>query len=79
MLDIWEVLRSGSRGRQLDFLPSPADVAAIKVMFDRTDSIISYAADNGIRVLMDAEHTYYQPAIDYTVLRMQRKYNKVWM
>lgn len=35
------------------------------------------ACENNIRVLVDAEHSYFQPAIDNTALRMQRKYNKV--
>lgn len=40
------------------------------------DRVINHAYERGIRVLVDAEHTYFQPAIDNTVLYMQRKYNK---
>jgi proline dehydrogenase len=36
----------------------------------------SSVADNSVRLLIDAEQTYYQPAIDYLALAMSKKYNK---
>ncbi|CAE8641980.1 unnamed protein product, partial [Polarella glacialis] len=45
-------------------------------MIKRVENILDLAQDLGVRVMIDAEWTDIQPAIDHIVLHMQRKYNK---
>ena len=43
---------------------------------DRLDGLAALAAARGVRVMVDAEHTYFQPAIDHICLELMRKYNR---
>ncbi|CAE8689886.1 unnamed protein product, partial [Polarella glacialis] len=45
-------------------------------MIKRVESILDLAQELGVRVMIDAEWTDIQPAIDHIVLYMQRAYNK---
>ncbi|CAE8596859.1 unnamed protein product [Polarella glacialis] len=45
-------------------------------MIKRVENILDLAQELGVRVMIDAEWTDIQPAIDHIVLHMQRKYNK---
>jgi len=45
-------------------------------MRERFDSIVALADSLNVRLMVDAEHSYFQPAIDSLVLQAQRKYNK---
>ncbi|CAE8608801.1 unnamed protein product [Polarella glacialis] len=45
-------------------------------MIKRVENILDLAQDLGVRVMIDAEWTDIQPAIDHIVLHLQRKYNK---
>jgi len=42
---------------------------------ERLSSLAKHAEDNGVRLVVDAEQTYFQPAIDYCVLDLQRRFN----
>lgn len=44
-------------------------------MLARANHIAEYAAQKGVRLLVDAEQTYMQPAIDHMALLMMQKYN----
>jgi len=38
--------------------------------------MVSFALQGNSRVLVDAEHTYFQPAIDALTLRLQQRCNR---
>ena len=44
-------------------------------MRERLRELVHEAAKADVRVMVDAEHTYFQPAIDQLVLELQREYN----
>uniref|UniRef100_A0A7N6C301 Proline dehydrogenase n=1 Tax=Anabas testudineus TaxID=64144 RepID=A0A7N6C301_ANATE len=48
----------------------------MKRMLQRVDILANYALDNGVRLMVDAEQTYFQPAISRLTLEMQRKFNR---
>mmetsp|Transcript_31244 Transcript_31244/g.52874 ORF Transcript_31244/g.52874 Transcript_31244/m.52874 type:complete len:453 (+) Transcript_31244:575-1933(+) len=48
----------------------------VKSMQSRLRRLVALAADLNVRLMIDAEHTYFQPAIDNLVLSMQREFNK---
>lgn len=43
----------------------------------RVDRIAAFAAQKGVRLLVDAEQTYFQPCIDHLVFRLQKRHNKM--
>lgn len=50
----------------------------LRATASRLDALGETAAKQGVRLMVDAEQTYMQPAIDFLVLRAQRKYNREW-
>ena len=44
-------------------------------MLERLDSLAALAERRGVRLMIDAEHSYFQPAIDHIALQLMRKYN----
>ena len=44
-------------------------------MLGRLNAIALSAKEQGVRLMVDAEHSYFQPAIDHAVLRLQRTHN----
>lgn len=46
-------------------------------MQGRVNTLAEAATKAGVRLMIDAEHTYFQPAIDAVVAELQRKYNRV--
>ncbi|XP_049906063.1 proline dehydrogenase 1, mitochondrial [Epinephelus moara] len=48
----------------------------MKRMLQRMDVLAKHAVENGVRLMVDAEQTYFQPAISRLTLEMQRIYNK---
>ena len=54
---------------------SSDEVIAFSSMMKRLNAIAELAWQLGVRLMVDAEHTYFQPCIDHAVLRLQRKFN----
>uniref|UniRef100_A0A8C4EYV0 Proline dehydrogenase n=1 Tax=Dicentrarchus labrax TaxID=13489 RepID=A0A8C4EYV0_DICLA len=48
----------------------------MKRILQRMDVLVKHAMENGVRLMVDAEQTYLQPAISRLTLEMQRTYNK---
>jgi proline dehydrogenase len=48
----------------------------VKRMRERIESLAALAESLGVRIMIDAEHTYFQPAIDNITYNLGRKYNK---
>ena len=44
-------------------------------MIQRLHDVAQHASESGVRLMIDAEQTYIQPAIDHLVLMLQRQYN----
>eukprot|EP00571_Detonula_confervacea_P002260 CAMPEP_0172329058 /NCGR_PEP_ID=MMETSP1058-20130122/60674_1 /TAXON_ID=83371 /ORGANISM="Detonula confervacea, Strain CCMP 353" /LENGTH=588 /DNA_ID=CAMNT_0013046205 /DNA_START=387 /DNA_END=2153 /DNA_ORIENTATION=+ len=55
--------------------PSDEEVVLMKKMSKRLHTLAEEAARCGTKMLIDAEHLKYQPAIDNLVLELQQKYN----
>jgi proline dehydrogenase len=53
-----------------------AECDALGVMLGRLDEIAALASELGVRLMIDAEHTHFQPAIDHAVLQLQRAHNR---
>jgi hypothetical protein len=56
-------------------MPTGMDIVLFDRTRDRLRDLAEEAAICGTRLLVDAEHCKYQPAIDHLVLELQRKYN----
>ncbi|XP_028317933.1 proline dehydrogenase 1, mitochondrial [Gouania willdenowi] len=48
----------------------------MKRMLQRVDVLAKHALENEVRLMVDAEQTYFQPAISRLTLEMQRKFNR---
>ncbi|XP_061590168.1 proline dehydrogenase 1, mitochondrial [Cololabis saira] len=48
----------------------------MKRMLQRVDILAKHAVENGVRLMVDAEQTYFQPAISRLTLEMQRRFNR---
>ncbi len=45
-------------------------------MLRRVRRLAAAAAESGVKLMVDAEHSYFQPAIDHVVKELQREYNR---
>ena len=55
--------------------PSPDEIDLIIRMHERVSGIAQCASENGVRLLIDAEQTYYQPAIDNLTISLMKTFN----
>jgi len=51
------------------------EIQAAHAMSERIDTLAARASELGVSLMIDAEQTYFQPAIDNIVYRLQEKYN----
>ena len=70
------VLRCKHRGPLYRSALGPQECEALGRLLDRLDAIAARARSLGVRLMIDAEHTYFQPAIDHCVLRLSRTHNR---
>lgn len=66
------ILRSTAHG-----LPEPpaADIAEIREMYQGAREITRMAKEYGIKLLVDAEHTWFQPVVDAITLALCQEFN----
>ncbi|KAI9065797.1 FAD-linked oxidoreductase [Trametes sanguinea] len=72
-LDILSVHRSGTSANQL----TAADIAALRELREDLVAICNRAKERGVRLIFDAEYSWYEPAIDAFTLDMMRRFNKL--
>ncbi|KAJ1963874.1 proline dehydrogenase [Dipsacomyces acuminosporus] len=51
------------------------DIEDYERLISRTRAVIHQAKESNVRIMVDAEHTYFQPMIDHVALVMQREFN----
>jgi proline dehydrogenase len=56
---------------------TPEELKQLQELLNRMDQICKACHTKHVKLLVDAEETYYQPAIDMVTLCMIRKYNKL--
>jgi proline dehydrogenase len=54
----------------------PSDVGALDKTFDRLSKLCDDARDAQVRIMIDAEQSYFQHAIDYLTVRLMAQYNR---
>eukprot|EP00471_Norrisiella_sphaerica_P004391 CAMPEP_0184481760 /NCGR_PEP_ID=MMETSP0113_2-20130426/3327_1 /TAXON_ID=91329 /ORGANISM="Norrisiella sphaerica, Strain BC52" /LENGTH=653 /DNA_ID=CAMNT_0026861095 /DNA_START=186 /DNA_END=2147 /DNA_ORIENTATION=- len=55
---------------------NPEEQHLLDSMESRFDKLVKLADELDVRLMVDAEHTYFQPAIDNIVLKAQQRHNK---
>ncbi|PSC69490.1 Proline dehydrogenase [Micractinium conductrix] len=68
--------RCRSRGPFAEAALNAEEQQLLKNTMARVERLAQAAADADVRLLVDAEHSYFQPAIDNTVTELQRTYNR---
>ena len=67
------LLQSGDAATRL----SDGDLSSLRALLVRLDDIVGAGRFQGVRVLLDAEQTYFQPAIDVLYINLARKFNRL--
>ncbi|KIL62170.1 hypothetical protein M378DRAFT_187387 [Amanita muscaria Koide BX008] len=62
--------------QQSPFL-SQEDINSIKDLHTELERVCTHAQQRGVKVIIDAEYSWYQPAIDALQLSLMRKFNKL--
>jgi proline dehydrogenase len=70
---LWGLLEKNEDLRK--YLLNEEEKKLMDSMVKRLKEIADYAAGLKVRLMIDAEQTYFQPAIDHIVLDLQRRYN----
>ncbi|KAF4724037.1 hypothetical protein FOZ63_006098, partial [Perkinsus olseni] len=66
----------GVEGPRLETVLTEDDLRLLQSMYRRVDAVCQAAFDSGVKILIDAEWTAIQPAIDKVAASMMRKYNR---
>ncbi|KAM3184449.1 hypothetical protein ACTXT7_008354 [Hymenolepis weldensis] len=64
------------RTEQLVSTLTEQGVEEMRNMVQRIDHLAQYAKSKGVRLMIDAEHSYFQPAIRRISMEMMRRFNK---
>ncbi|KZV77590.1 FAD-linked oxidoreductase [Peniophora sp. CONT] len=56
---------------------TPADLAALTDLHEDLKLICAHAQKRGVRVIIDAEYSWYQPAVDALTLELMREFNRL--
>uniref|UniRef100_A0A1A9Z1Q4 Proline dehydrogenase n=1 Tax=Glossina pallidipes TaxID=7398 RepID=A0A1A9Z1Q4_GLOPL len=67
--------KTGQMRRLISQIP-PKEEEMFRNMIRRLNTIVKTAEELDVRIMVDAEQTYFQPAISRITLEMMRKYNK---
>ncbi|KAM7346725.1 proline dehydrogenase slgA isoform 1-T1 [Cochliomyia hominivorax] len=67
--------KTGQMRRLISQIP-PKEEEMFRNMIRRLNTIVKTAEELDVRIMIDAEQTYFQPAISRITLEMMRKYNK---
>eukprot|EP01025_Chloroclados_australasicus_P010567 TRINITY_DN1433_c0_g1_i4.p2 TRINITY_DN1433_c0_g1~~TRINITY_DN1433_c0_g1_i4.p2 ORF type:complete len:291 (+),score=58.82 TRINITY_DN1433_c0_g1_i4:991-1863(+) len=59
-----------------DIVLTDEEFELVDAMITRVGKLAELAAQKDVKLMIDAEHSYFQPAIDHTVQQLQRMYNK---
>eukprot|EP00056_Hartaetosiga_gracilis_P003570 m.64773 g.64773 ORF g.64773 m.64773 type:complete len:154 (+) comp11504_c0_seq2:1136-1597(+) len=77
MSELWDLIQHSGRGIELtEKIPNPQEKELLANMMNRCDELVQYARERRVKLLIDAEHHCFQPAIDNFVLALQRKHNQ---
>ena len=52
------------------------ELSLLNNMMKRVELLTEAAVEGGVRIMIDAEHSYFQPAIDSVATELQRRFNK---
>jgi proline dehydrogenase len=55
---------------------SDEELELLNAMLGRVNTLTEAAVESGVRIMIDAEHSYFQPAIDSVVTELQRRFNR---
>ncbi|KAJ2870986.1 proline dehydrogenase, partial [Coemansia asiatica] len=58
-----------------DYGAVASDIDDYERLVSRARAVVQHASDRSVRVMVDAEHSYFQPMIDHVALVMQREFN----
>ncbi|KAB5591466.1 hypothetical protein CTheo_5070 [Ceratobasidium theobromae] len=70
------VVFKGSRDALIKGGLTEEDIDSLRTLYEDLRNVCSRARNRGIRLIFDAEHTWYQPGIDAFVLALSREFNK---
>lgn len=66
----------GDKLELLQFTLTEEEEQQTKRMLQRVNELAKCARDNNVRIMIDAEQTYFQPAISRLTIEMMRKFNR---
>ncbi|CAE6433516.1 unnamed protein product [Rhizoctonia solani] len=70
------VVFRGEKGPLIEGGLTEEDIESLRTLYKDLRTVCSRAKERGIRLIFDAEHTWYQPGIDAFVLALSREFNK---